>query len=379
MCVAAEPGSRAAAGRRSAPLTLALATPREGQQSPKAPAPPGPCPRPTPAPRSLDCSQRRAAPCAGPLARPAPRRLAYPCPRGAVVVAGARDVATPRRPFRPRCPQRPAALPPAPPAGGRRPTAQSERPAPTAADVHSVAMRIGMLAPMPSELRPLVRRLGLRRTTSPVGKNAHEGRLGAVDVVGAMTGMGTIAASEAARQMVDAGRVDHIVVVGIAGGIDDSLAIGDVVVPTTVIDGATGQEYRPHPLGDQPGDGALHTSDEFIVDPDRVEALRARGVVALDMETAAIGAVCRERGCPWSVFRAISDRSSDGLADKAVFHLAHPDGSPNLPAAARLVARQPRRIPDLVRLGRDARTATQAAAAAAVRACGGALGGGARS
>jgi adenosylhomocysteine nucleosidase len=92
-------------------------------------------------------------------------------------------------------------------------------------------------------------------------------------------------------------------------------------------------------------------------------------VVALDMETAAIGAVCQERGCPWSVFRTISDRSSDGLVDDAVFRLARPDGSPKLPAVARLVARQPRRIPDLVRLGRDVRVATQSAAAAAIRAC----------
>jgi adenosylhomocysteine nucleosidase len=240
--------------------------------------------------------------------------------------------------------------------------------------VHSVAMRIGMLAPMPSELRPLVKKLGLQPANAAIGRKAHTGRLGSADVTAAMTGMGTVAAAEAARRMLDAAQIDHVVVVGIAGGIDDSLAIGDVVVPKTVIDGATGAEYQPHPLGDRASDRALHTSDEFIVDPERVAALRARGVVALDMETAAIGAVCEERGCPWSVFRAISDRSSDGLADEAVFHLAHPDGSPNLPAVAWLVARQPRRIPGLVRLGRDARIATQAAAAAAIRACSGAAG-----
>jgi adenosylhomocysteine nucleosidase len=230
-------------------------------------------------------------------------------------------------------------------------------------------MRIGMLAPMPWELRPLVKKLGLRHSDEAIGRKAHGGRLGAADVTAALTGMGSIAAAEATRRMLDAGSVDHIVVVGMAGGIDYSLAIGDVVVPKTVIDGATGTEYRPDPLGETPSDGVLHTSDEFIVDPERLAAMRARGVVALDMESAAIGAVCRERGCPWSVFRAISDRSSDGLADEAVFRLARPDGSPNLPAVARLVARQPRRIVDLVRLGRDARVATQSAAAAAIRAC----------
>jgi adenosylhomocysteine nucleosidase len=90
--------------------------------------------------------------------------------------------------------------------------------------------------------------------------------------------------------------------------------------------------------------------------------------VALDMETAAIAAVCDERGVPWSVFRTISDRSGDGLADEAILGLAHPDGSPNLRAVARFVLRHPARIPHLVRLGRDAAAATKAAASAAATA-----------
>jgi adenosylhomocysteine nucleosidase len=234
-------------------------------------------------------------------------------------------------------------------------------------------MRIGMLAPMPSELRPLVRKLGLRPSAAPLGTRVHEGRSGSASLVAATSGMGTAGAAAAARRMLDAGDVDHVMVVGIAGGIDDRLAIGDVIQPRIVIDGATGAEYRPHPVGersDEPGPGALHTSDELIVDPERVAALRARGVIAMDMETAAVAAVCEERGCPWSVVRAISDRSSDGMVDGAVFELAHPDGSPDLRAVARFVVRHPGRIPQLVRLRRDANVATGAAAGAAAEACG---------
>jgi len=233
-------------------------------------------------------------------------------------------------------------------------------------------MRIGMLAPMPSELRPLVKKLGLRPSRAPVGARVHEGRSGSAAVVAATTGMGTAGAADAARRMLDAGGVDHVMVVGVAGGIDDRLAIGDVIRPGIVIDGASGAEFRPHPLSaqsDPPGEGTLHTSDEFIVDPERVAALRARGVIAMDMETAAVAAVCEERGCPWSVVRSISDRSSDGMADKDVFELANPDGSPNFRAVARFVARHPGRIPQLVRLGRDASVATNAAARAAAEAC----------
>jgi nucleoside phosphorylase len=183
--------------------------------------------------------------------------------------------------------------------------------------------------------------------------------------------MGMATAAEAARRMLVAADVDHVVVVGIAGGIDDRLAIGEVIRPAIVIDGASGTEYRPRPLDEtaDPPSGALHTSDEFIVDPGRLAALRARGVIAMDMETSAVAAVCEERGCPWSVVRAISDRSSDGIADQAVFELAHPDGSPNLRAVARFFVRHPGRIPQLVRLGRDANVATNAAATAARDVC----------
>jgi adenosylhomocysteine nucleosidase len=233
-----------------------------------------------------------------------------------------------------------------------------------------MAMRIGILAPMPSELRPVVKRLGLRRA----GRDVHEGRVGDVSVVAATTGIGPEAADRATRRMVDEGPVDHVVVVGVAGGIAEGQSIGDVVPVDVVIDDRTGLEYRPHPLG---GDedagavtagGALHTSADLIADAERLAALRARGVVALDMETAAVAAVCESRGVPWSVFRAISDRAGDGLADEAVFGLARPDGSPDLRAVARFVVRHPARIPHLVRLGRDTAVATRAAAAAAAAA-----------
>jgi adenosylhomocysteine nucleosidase len=238
---------------------------------------------------------------------------------------------------------------------------------------------------MPPELRPVVKRLGLRPLPGEdgrrVGRRAHGGRYGAVDLVAAMTGIGPDAAASATRRLLDGPPIDHVVVVGVAGAIDERLGIGDLVAVDCVVDDHTGNEYRPHPLGggsgragDADGQGAvagsLHTSGEFIVDPDRVAELRAKGVVALDMETAAVAAVCDERGRPWSVIRTISDRSSDGLADESVFELAGPDGSPNLAAVARFVVRHPGQVPGLVRLGRDMRVATQAAASALATAIG---------
>ena len=87
------------------------------------------------------------------------------------------------------------------------------------------------------------------------------------------------------------------------------------------------------------------------------------------METAAVAAVCEARERPWTAFRAISDLVG-GPVDDAILAMANPDGSGNLAAAARYLLPRPWKIPGLVRLARDTRAATKAAAAAAIEACG---------
>ena len=226
--------------------------------------------------------------------------------------------------------------------------------------------RIALLAPMGSELRPLLKRLSLQRTQAgkpPVYEGAH----GAVDIVATTTSMGTVAAAAAAERVLDTGPVDRVVVVGIAGGVDPAFAIGEVFVPTVVIDGATGTEYTPHPFGDLEPRGKLSTSDEFIVDDTRLARMAADGVVAVDMETSAVAAVCERRGTPWSVFRAISDRAHEG--DVEMLTMANPDGSPNAMGALKYLARHPGKLPFLLRLAQGATKAANAAADACVRAC----------
>jgi adenosylhomocysteine nucleosidase len=219
---------------------------------------------------------------------------------------------------------------------------------------------------MPSELRPLRRLVRLHRADVD-DLVAYEGRLGGTRVVAALAGIGTDAARRATERVLDLAPMDHVVVVGIAGGIAPGVAVGDLVVPERVIDLASGKEHRATQFGVVSPRGALLTSDALLTDPAVLAAHAARGVLAVDMETSAVAAVCERRGCPWSVFRAISDRSEDGV-DEAVLGLVHPDGSPNLPAVARFVLRRPRRIAQLVRLGRGMRRAAARAAQAAVEA-----------
>ena len=219
--------------------------------------------------------------------------------------------------------------------------------------------------------RVLVAAGPLRPAPGRRGKVVHELRnlhLQRSEVVAALTGIGMDAGARCAKRILDATSPDRLVVVGIAGGIGDSVAIGDLVVPDLVLNLDTGETLRPTRLGDRRQQGTLASSDALLEEPEEARRLGERGVIAVDMETAAIGAVCERRGCPWSVFRAVSDRADDGTTDAAVLALADPDGNPNLAAVARFVLKQPYRIPQLVRLGLGARKATRAAAGAAAAA-----------
>jgi adenosylhomocysteine nucleosidase len=233
--------------------------------------------------------------------------------------------------------------------------------------VPTSALRVAILAPMRTELRPLVAPLRLASSLER-GSELLFGAVGRVDVVAALTGIGMRAGAEAAERILEATAPDHLVVVGIAGGIGRTVAVGDLVVPERVLNLDTGETLRPISLGSTPARGTLASSDALLEDPCEAARLGDRGVVAIDMETAAIAAVCDARRCAWSVFRAISDRADDGTTDAAILGLTHPDGSPKLPTVARLILTQPRRIGQLVRLGRGTRAATRTAAGAAVAA-----------
>ena len=211
--------------------------------------------------------------------------------------------------------------------------------------------RVLVVTAMRSEAKPL-------RRAAPPG----------VDVV--VTGMGTALAAEATTAALDAGSYERVVMIGIAGGIGPTVTVGDLVVPEVVLDHASGDELRPDRFGPIEPRGALHTSDQFIQDPAEVAALVARGVVGLDMETAAVGRVCVGRGVPWSVFRGISDHAEHLPVDPAVLAMTGPEGEPKPAAVARYLATHPHKVAGLARLAKGANAAIEVSTAALLAALG---------
>ncbi len=228
--------------------------------------------------------------------------------------------------------------------------------------------RVGILAPMKPELLPVVKAMKLER--GKIGAiPVSVGKVGNVDVIAVMTGIGMGPATKVTEQLLDSTEIDHVIVVGIAGGVVPNVKLGDLVVPEIVVDERTGKEYRPTPLDGAIGRGTIHSSDELLVDEAEITRRSECGIFALDMETGAVAAVCEARGVPWSTYRGISDLAGDSAIDPEIMKLAGPDGSGNLPAVARYLLQKPSRITGLLHLAKGMRAATTLAANAAKRAC----------
>jgi nucleoside phosphorylase len=219
-------------------------------------------------------------------------------------------------------------------------------------------MTTALICAMPMELAPLVKKLGLR----------SEGKRKVGDgVVAIYTGMGTELATKSTEALFEAvPDIDRVVVFGITGGINDEQAIGTLIVPEIVLNSETGEEFKPHAFNGHTPKGTMWTTN-VMTPAHEYPAMIERGVISLDMETAAIAKCCEERNVPWEVYRTISDNPSDNITDE-VFKLSNQDGSPNPGRVLRFFLKHPNKIPAMVKLARGSRIATNSAADAAIAA-----------
>jgi len=217
---------------------------------------------------------------------------------------------------------------------------------------------------MKPELKAIVKSFDLRPTPhDPVF--SHAGTAGSWGVAALVTGMGPALAREATRKALATGPFDHVMVIGIAGGLDPDLPVGSLMVPGRVQLYPEGPEFHAHPIPPRVADGSLMTTDGLFDDDDVWGPILERGFGAVDMEAAGVAEVCEEAGIDWSIYRGISDRPDEHIVDQAVFSLSKPDGSGDPVAVAKYLARDPRRAKALAHLNRCMQQAAGLAADAA--------------
>ena len=144
----------------------------------------------------------------------------------------------------------------------------------------------------------------------------------AVEALAVRSGLPAIAVRRAGlgRRVVDFGDADAIGVAGLCGAVHPSLRAGDVVLATELRfeDGRTlacpDSALLAEPLrrmGLASTSGPVYTASKILGRDERL-ALRARGVLAVDMESAWIAEAARER--PVAVLRVVVDTADRRLA-----------------------------------------------------------------
>ena len=200
---------------------------------------------------------------------------------------------------------------------------------------------LGIIGAMQSEVDGIVAAM-TDTVTEVIGGGAYvAGTLYGKRVVATVSGVGKVHAAMAASTLLLRFGVRALLNTGVAGGLDPSLTVGDVVVADAVVQ----HDMNTTALGDPRGlisgpnvvkiatDKALthalaaathaeglHTlvgtvasGDLFVAKQSHKQRIRAEfGAAACEMEGAAIGQVALAHGVPFAVLRAISD-GGDGM------------------------------------------------------------------
>jgi adenosylhomocysteine nucleosidase len=189
-----------------------------------------------------------------------------------------------------------------------------------------------------------------------------------------ITGIGRQNAEKSVREFLLTNSPELVLTCGFAGGLNPDLKPGDVVFETSFARSSRGDEAQikignqsePPYVGcnEKLADAGAKPAKFFCADRIATTVaekniLRAEtGADAVEMESAAIHAVCRERGIPCTTVRVISDAASEDLP--LDFNaLLKPDKSLDHGKLAWAIARSPGKIGALLKLQKQTRFAAE--------------------
>ena len=168
-----------------------------------------------------------------------------------------------------------------------------------------------------------------------------------------LTGIGRRNAERTFRNLLNRLSPQRVFTCGFAGGLNPELKLGDVIFETA------DAELRDQLLfaGAKPGKFFCVTRIATTA-AEKAELRRTTGADAVEMESAAIHAVCRERGIPCATVRVISDTAHEDLP--LDFNaMANADQSLNYFKLTLTIAKSPGKIPALMRLNKQTKFAAE--------------------
>ena len=199
-------------------------------------------------------------------------------------------------------------------------------------------MKIGLLCAMKSEFDQLTPYLHITKVTDIARTTVLEGDIDGLAVVIAATGICKVNAAITAQLLIDKFDVTHILMVGVAGGMDPRLGVHALAFSERLAQHDVNWQWlrhRPAPAeGYFPGDpmllsvckklaedgkflypaffGTMVSGEQFIAEEGRQEIIDAWHPLCVDMESAAAAHACMANDIPFLAIRAISDTAETG-------------------------------------------------------------------
>ena len=175
-------------------------------------------------------------------------------------------------------------------------------------------------------------------------------------------GGGTPEGAEAAAEALVAAGATALLSFGLAGGLDPTLRPGDILIPDAVVEDG---RIRPASanlsaaLGDATHGMILAYSEIVGSAAEKASLAKATLCRAVDLESGAVARVAERHKLPFAVLRAICDDAARDLPPAAMAALDE-KGAIAIARVALSILGNPRQIPSLIALGRDAGRAREA-------------------
>ena len=229
---------------------------------------------------------------------------------------------------------------------------------------------LGVVAAMPQEIKPLLRRVGEYRKTREGGFNLYRFEFKGASVALIESGMGPAQAARATRTLISLAAPSLILNFGFAGGVLSDLDVGDLVLAERVLRLERGVLTEVSGPGSAPG-AALRESCSFpslhfksgvfitaatIMNKREVAASLGGSLrcAVLEMETAAVLEAAAAQGVPVVALRGVSDAAGEELGF-SLEEFCDDRLRLSVPRVIGCLLRKPWIAPQLARLARNSR------------------------
>lgn len=202
---------------------------------------------------------------------------------------------------------------------------------------------IGIIGAMDEEIQLYKEEMGNIRETHKAGITYFSGELKGKNIVLCKSGVGKVNASVCTQILIDQFQVEQVIFTGVAGALNPSLDIGDIVVSVDCLYHDMDVTALGFKVGEIPFSsksifkaddqlvkisveaskdvvegktipGRILSGDQFVADREKVKALHEQlHGDCTEMEGAAVAHVCDMNGIPFVIVRSMSDKA-DGSA-----------------------------------------------------------------